>query len=105
MSSSTGRSVERNSIEGRELDPIEVEGISFPFSIREQGASVELLKFNNQKKSSFTSWAKDHAFDTSRTGGADDEDSQWGIISSARSKKSEESMFLSLSMKRGVSTR
>lgn len=70
---------------------MQLEGIKFPSATREQGGSVELLKFDSVDVSS---WAKENMLEGDR---------QWGIISQAKSK--DEDLFLSLSFRRVERTR
>jgi hypothetical protein len=67
---------------------VQLQGITFPLSVREQGASVELLRFQSSSENSITKWAQESMLEG---------DKQWGII--AHSKSKDESSFLSLSFK------
>jgi hypothetical protein len=68
---------------------VQLQGIPFPFSVREQGASVELMKFASKSDQSIAKWAQDNILEGDR---------QWGVI--AQSKSKEENLFLSLTFKR-----
>ena len=81
----------------RLLKIFSLQGIQFPYAIREQGASVELLKFDAPKEAELTSWAKDNIFERDA-----EEEKQWGIIAQAKTKSIEEFQFLSLSFRRVV---
>ncbi|MGI0090132.1 MAG: hypothetical protein ACREBS_00340 [Nitrososphaerales archaeon] len=72
---------------------VQLQGIPFPYSQREQGASLELFKFENRSES-IANWAQEN-----NLGG----DKQWGIISQAESK--EENLFLSLGFRRVQKTK
>jgi len=68
---------------------VQLQGIPFPYSVREQGASVELMKFESNDDQSMAKWAQENLLEGDR---------QWGVI--AQSKSKEENLFLSLSFKR-----
>ncbi|GEM_PF-5098044 len=70
---------------------VELQGLQFPASIRDQGASVEILKTNVKDVSR---WAEENRLA---------QDRQWGIISRAKSKTEE--LFLGLSFKKVTRTR
>lgn len=73
---------------------VQLEGISFPALIRDQGASIEVMKMESKVDRPISDWAKENLL-----GG----DSQWGII--AESKTREENQFLSISFKKIQRTR
>lgn len=73
---------------------VQLQGIPFPYSVREQGASIELLKFESGADNSIGKWAQENLLEG---------DKQWGIIAQSRSK--EENLFLSLSFKKVQRTR
>ena len=68
---------------------VQLQGIPFPYSVREQGASIELLKLETDSENSIAKWAQENLLEGDR---------QWGII--AQSKTKEESLFLSLSFRK-----
>jgi hypothetical protein len=68
---------------------VQLAGIPFPFVVRDQGASVEILKLDSRVEKSLGDWARDNQLDGDR---------QWGIISQSKSKL--ETQFLSLSFRR-----
>lgn len=68
---------------------VQLQGIPFPYSVREQGASVELLKFESSADNSIAKWAQENMLEGDR---------QWGII--AQSKSKEENLFLSLTFRK-----
>lgn len=70
---------------------VQLQGIAFPFSIREQGTSVELLSL---KSRDYAKWIAENRLEG---------DKQWGIISEAKTK--EERLLLSLTFKRVIRTR
>jgi hypothetical protein len=73
---------------------VQLQGIPFPYSIREQGASVELVKFEIGGNQTIAKWAQENLLEGDR---------KWGII--AQSKSKEENQFLSLSFKKVQRTR
>src|SRR5487761_1017045 len=68
---------------------VQLQGIPFPYSVREQGASVELLKFESSSEQPMAKWAQENMLEG---------DKQWGII--AQSKTKEETLFLSLAFRK-----
>jgi hypothetical protein len=76
---------------------IELQGIQFPSSIREDGASVEMLQLDARK--SLASKNLDDWITNNYPGS----DRNWGVITNSRSK--EEVLFLALSYKRVMRTR
>ncbi len=78
-------------------EQIELQGIQFPTSIREDGASFEILQLD--AKTSLASKELDRWISENYPGS----DRNWGVIASARSK--EEVLFLVLSYKRVLRTR
>ena len=73
---------------------VQLQGIPFPYSVREQGASVELLKFESSSEQPMAKWAQENMLEG---------DKQWGII--AQSKTKEETLFLSLTFRKVQRTR
>lgn len=73
---------------------MQLQGIPFPCSVREQGASVELLKFESDSENSISKWAQDNLLEG---------DKQWGII--AQSKTKDENLFLSLTFRKVLRSR
>lgn len=73
---------------------VQLQGIPFPYAEREQGASIELMKFDQNDNQKVTNWADENSFEGDR---------QWGII--ARSRTKHESAYLSLAFRRYQSTR
>ncbi len=78
-----------------ENSSIQLQGIPFPYGVRELGASVELVKFEAVKDSELNSWMQKNSF---RNG-----DEKWGIL--ARSKTKEEAQCLTIAFKRTLRTR
>ncbi|HYB03545.1 MAG TPA: hypothetical protein VED17_03725, partial [Nitrososphaerales archaeon] len=74
---------------------IQLQGIPFPYGVRELGASVEVVKFDGAKDSEVHSWIQKNLF---RNG-----EEKWGIL--ARSKSKEESQFLTIGFKRTTRSR
>jgi hypothetical protein len=70
---------------------IQLQGIAFPYSTRDQGATVELL---NAKSRDYSEWIEENHLDGDR---------QWGIVSQAKSPK--ETLLLSLTFRRVLRTR
>jgi hypothetical protein len=73
-------------------EQIELQGIQFPTSIREDGASVEITQLDSTKSlasKELDNWISDNYPSSDRN---------WGVIASARSK--DEALFLVLSYKR-----
>lgn len=68
---------------------IQLQGIPFPCTLREQGASVELLRFDLTSAAGILNWAKQNGLEGDKT---------WGIIAQTRTR--EENVFLSLSFKK-----
>jgi hypothetical protein len=69
---------------------VQLQGIPFPYGVRELGASIEILKFENGKESDVTAWIQKNLFQK--------EEEKWGIV--ARSKTNEEHLCLTLSFRR-----
>src|SRR5579872_3712655 len=78
-----------------ESPPIQLQGIPFPYGVRELGATVEVLKFKGVKESEFSSWIQKNLFQNG--------DEKWGII--AKSKSKEEFQCLTMSFRRALRTR
>jgi len=74
---------------------IQLQGIPFPYGVRELGASIEVLRFEGVKDSELNPWILKNLF---RSG-----DERWGIIS--KSKTKEEVQCLSMGFKRTVRSR
>ncbi len=70
---------------------VQLQGFSFPFSIRELGTTVELISL---KTRDYSGWISENRLEG---------DKQWGVISEAKTK--EENLLLSLTFKRVVRTR
>lgn len=70
---------------------VQLQGFSFPFSIRELGTTVELISL---KTRDYSRWISENRLEG---------DKQWGVISEAKAK--EENLLLSLTFKRVVRTR
>ncbi|HXQ93333.1 MAG TPA: hypothetical protein VN739_10040, partial [Nitrososphaerales archaeon] len=73
-----------------ENSSVQLQGIPFPYGVRELGASIEVLKFEGGKESEVNSWIQKNPFQK--------EEERWGII--ARSKSKEEQLCLTLSFRR-----
>lgn len=73
---------------------VQLQGIPFPYTVREQGASVELMKFDQNAEQNIASWVDQNSLEG---------DKQWGII--AHSKTKHENIYLSLSFRRVQRTR
>lgn len=73
-------------------EQVELQGIQFPVTVREDGASIEIVELRSSRN--LDQWASENHFGSERP---------WGIISSAKSK--EESFFLALSFRRVNRTR
>jgi len=73
-----------------ENSSVQLQGIPFPYGVRELGASIEILKFEGGKESEVYSWTQKNLFQK--------EEEKWGIV--ARAKTKEEHLFLSLSFHR-----
>jgi hypothetical protein len=73
-----------------ENSAIQLQGIPFPYGVRELGASVEVLKFESAKDSEIGSWMQKNMFQK--------EEERWGII--ARTKTKEENLCLTLAFRR-----
>lgn len=67
---------------------VQLQGIPFPYTVREQGASVELMKFDQSAEQKVTNWAGENSLEG---------DKQWGII--AQSKTKHENVYLSLAFR------
>jgi len=78
-----------------ESSPIQLQGIPFPYGVRDLGASVEVVRFEGVKETELTSWIQKNMFQ------GDDE--KWGII--AKSKSKEELQCLTMSFRRALRTR
>jgi hypothetical protein len=70
---------------------IQLQGIEFPFTTREQGTTVELVSV---KSRDYTDWIEENRLDGDR---------QWGIISHAKTTR--ENLLLSLTFRRVMRTR
>ena len=76
-------------------EQVELQGIQFPASIRDEGASVELLNIEGANlPKGLEDWVSENHLASER---------QWGIISQARSK--EEILLLALSFRKVLRTR
>jgi hypothetical protein len=75
--------------------PIQLQGIPFPYGVRELGASVEVVKFEGVKEAEIQSWIQKNLFQTG--------EEKWGIL--ARSKSKEEVQCLTIGFKRTVRSR
>ncbi len=73
---------------------VQLQGIPFPYTVREQGASIELLKFDQNAEQRVASWAGENSLEG---------DKQWGII--AQSKTKNENIYLSLAFRHVQRTR
>lgn len=73
---------------------VQLQGIPFPYTVREQGASIELLKFDQNAEQRVASWAGENSLEG---------DKQWGII--AQSKTKSENIYLSLAFRHVQRTR
>ena len=69
---------------------IQLQGIPFPYGVREQGASVEVMRFEGVKESELNSWVLKNLFQNG--------EQKWGIISKAKTK--EEFEFLTMGFRR-----
>jgi hypothetical protein len=69
---------------------IQLQGIPFPYGVREQGASVEVVRFEGVKETELNSWVQRNLFQNG--------EERWGIIS--KSKTKEESEFLTMGFRR-----
>jgi len=74
---------------------IQLQGIPFPYGVRDLGASVEVLKFEGGKESEISSWMQKNLFQK--------EEEKWGII--ARSKAKDENLCLTLAFRRVLRSR
>ena len=104
MSNSKKTKTDENETTGKENKSAELDtgGFPFPYSIRETGASVELLRLEDVKPSEIESWSKENLYGNASS---EDEADRWGIIASAKGKaqrQDAESMFLSLAFRRIV---
>ena len=75
--------------------PIQLQGIPFPYGVRELGASVEVVKFEGAKETEIQSWVQKNLFQAG--------EEKWGIL--ARSKSKEEFQCLTLGFKRTMRSR
>lgn len=78
-------------------EQIELQGIQFPSSIREDGVSIEILQLDTKRSlasRNLDNWISENYPSSDRP---------WGVVSHARSK--EETLFLVLSYKRVLRTR
>lgn len=76
-----------------------MQGIPFPYGVRELGASVEIVRFEDAKETSeLSSWIAENQFQNSG-----EESENWGII--ARSKTREESLCLTMTFRRNLRSR
>jgi hypothetical protein len=75
--------------------PIQLQGIPFPYGVREFGASVEVVKFEGAKETGIQSWIQKNLFQTG--------EENWGIL--ARSKTKEEVQCLTIGFKRTMRSR
>lgn len=73
---------------------VQLQGIPFPCAEREQGASVELMRFDQNDVQKVESWAGENSLEGDR---------EWGVI--ARSKSKHENAYLSLAFRRIQRTR
>jgi hypothetical protein len=74
---------------------IQLEGIPFPYGVRELGASVEVVKFEGPKDSEVQSWIQKNLFQNG--------EEKWGIL--VRSKSREETQCLTIGFKRTTRSR
>lgn len=105
----------------QQQNSIDVQQFGFPYSIREAGASLELLKLDDGiTESALNSWSAQLSFEqnggvkrsrpnpaTAKEGEGeeDDETESWGIVAQSRQRKGEEIAFLVLSFRRVMSSR
>jgi hypothetical protein len=73
---------------------IQLQGINFPSGTRDQGASIEILRFDKIKGAELDSWMQKNLFR--------DED-KWGIVANSKSK--EETQILTMTFRRIQATR
>ncbi len=78
-----------------ENSSIQLQGIPFPYGVRELGASVEVIRFDGVKDSELNSWIQNNLFQNG--------EEKWGIIT--RSKTKEEVQCLSMGFTRTMRTR
>ena len=78
-----------------ENSSIQLQGIPFPYGVRELGASVEVIRFDGVKDSELNSWIQNNLC---RNG-----EEKWGIITSSKTK--EEVQCLSIGFIRTIRTR
>jgi hypothetical protein len=74
---------------------VQLQGIPFPVGVRELGASVEVVKFEDVKENELNSWVQKHLFKSG--------EEKWGIIT--KSKTKEELGCLTLVFRRMMRTR
>lgn len=75
-------------------EQVQLQGIDFPETIRQEGASVELFRLESPSFKDIEAWIVDNHFDTDR---------QFGFVSEANNKQ--EIMLLWLSFRRVIRTR
>ena len=75
--------------------PVQLQGIPFPYGVRELGTSVEIVKLEGVKDSALQSWIQKNLFQNG--------EEKWGIL--ARSKTKEEVQCLTIGFKRSIRTR
>lgn len=75
---------------------IQLQGIPFPYGVRELGASVEVVKLDGLKENSINSWIQKNLYQ-------DSDEQKWGIV--ARVKTKEEFQCLTIGFRRSLRTR
>jgi hypothetical protein len=73
-----------------ENSTIQLQGIQFPYSLRELGAAVEVLKFESGSETEVNSWMQKNMFQAA--------EERWGIIAKAKSKDEYQCLTLSFKM-------